>query len=55
MAFEAHYARLLACMVKKPIAKKFMKSLGKSEIKVNPDVEMGVHSGGNKVPNGNLH
>jgi len=41
--------------VKKPIAKKFMKSLGKSEIKVNPDVEMGVHSGGNKVPNGNLH
>ena len=41
--------------VKKPIAKKFMKSLGKSEIKVNPDVEMGVYSGGNKVPNGNLH
>ena len=41
--------------VKKPVAKKFMKSLGKSEIKVNPDVEMGVHSGGNKVPNGNLH
>ena len=28
--------------VKKPVAKKFMKSLGKSEIKVNPDVEMGV-------------
>ena len=41
--------------VKKPVAKKFMKSLGKSEIKVNPDVEMGVHSGGNKTPNGNLH
>ena len=41
--------------VKKPIAKKFMKSLGKSEIKVNPDVEMGVYSGGNKTPNGNLH
>tara|TARA_B100000900_G_C19985425_1_gene475520 strand:- start:118 stop:516 length:399 start_codon:yes stop_codon:yes gene_type:complete len=41
--------------VKKPVAKKFMKSLGKSEIKVNPDVEMGVYSGGNKVPNGNLH
>ena len=41
--------------VKKPVAKKFMKSLGKSEIKVNPDVEMGVYSGGNKTPNGNLH
>ena len=41
--------------VKKPIAKKFMKSLGKSEIKVNPDVEMGVYSGGGKTPTGNLH
>ena len=41
--------------VKKPVAKKFMKSLGKSEIKVNPDVEMGVYSGGNKTPNGHLH
>ena len=41
--------------VKKPIAKKFMKSLGKSKIEVNPDVEIGVYSGGKKVPNGNLH
>ena len=34
---------------------KFMKSLGKSKIEVNPDVEIGVYSGGKKVPNGNLH
>jgi len=35
--------------------KKFIKSLGKSEIKVNPEMEIGVFSGGKKVPNGNLH
>ena len=34
---------------------KFIKSLGKSEIKVNPEMEIGVFSGGKKVPNGNLH
>ena len=41
--------------LKKVSAKKFMKSLGKSTIEVNPDVEIGVYSGGKKVPNGNLH
>ena len=41
--------------LKKVSAKKFMKSLGKSKIEVNPDVEIGVYSGGKKVPNGNLH
>ena len=35
--------------------KKFIKSLGKSEIKVNPEMEIGVFSGGNKTPSGNLH
>ena len=34
---------------------KFIKSLGKSEIKVNPEMDLGVFSGGKKVPNGNLH
>ena len=41
--------------LKKVSAKKFMKSLGKSKIEVNPDVEIGVYSGGKKMPNGNLH
>ncbi len=41
--------------LKKVSAKKFMKSLGKSKIEVNTDVEIGVYSGGKKVPNGNLH
>ena len=41
--------------VQKTNTKKFIKSLGKSEIKVNPEMEIGVFSGGNKTPNGNLH
>ena len=35
--------------------KKVKMSLGKSKIEVNPEVEIGVYSGGQKVPNGNLH
>ena len=41
--------------VVKTKTKKFIKSLGKSEIKVNPEMEIGVFSGGKKMPNGNLH
>ena len=41
--------------VQKTNTKKFIKSLGKSEIKVNPEMDLGVFSGGKKVPNGNLH
>ena len=41
--------------VQKTNTKKFIKSLGKSEIKVNPEMETGVFSGGKKMPNGNLH
>ena len=35
--------------------KKLKMSLGKSKVEINPDVEIGVYSGGNKTPNGNLH
>ena len=35
--------------------KKLKMSLGKSKIEVNPEVEIGVYSGGQKTPNGNLH
>ena len=41
--------------VQKTNTKKFIKSLGKSEIKVNPEMDIGVFSGGNKTPSGNLH
>ena len=41
--------------VQKTNTKKFIKSLGKSEIKVNPEMDIGVFSGGRKMPNGNLH
>ena len=41
--------------VQKTNTKKFIKSLGKSEIKVNPEMDLGVFSGGRKMPNGNLH
>ena len=41
--------------VQKTNTKKFIKSLGKSEIKVNPEMEIGVFSGGNKTPSRNLH
>ena len=41
--------------VQKTSTKKFIKSLGKSEIKVNPEMDIGVFSGGRKMPNGNLH
>ena len=30
-------------------------SLGKSKIEINPEVEIGVYSGGQKTPSGNLH
>jgi len=30
-------------------------SLGKSKVDVNPDVDLGIYSGGSKTPNGNLH
>ena len=35
--------------------KKLKMSLGKSKIEVNPDVEMGLFSGGKKVPDGKLY
>ena len=35
--------------------KKLKMSLGKSKVDVNPDVELGIYSGGQKTPNGNLH
>ena len=35
--------------------KKLKMSLGKSKIEVNPDVEIGVFSGGKNTPTGNLH
>jgi len=35
--------------------KKLKMSLGKSKVEVNPEVDMGVYSGGQKTPNGNLH
>ena len=41
--------------VQKTNTKKFIKSLGKSEIKVNPEMDLGVFSGGKKMPHGNLH
>ena len=30
-------------------------SLGKTKIEVNPDVQIGVFSGGKETPSGNLH
>tara|TARA_Y100001937_G_scaffold18552_1_gene25557 strand:- start:594 stop:1202 length:609 start_codon:yes stop_codon:yes gene_type:complete len=35
--------------------KKLKMSLGKSKVDVNPDVDLGIYSGGQKTPNGNLH
>ena len=35
--------------------KKLKMSLGKSKVEVNPDVDLGIYSGGQKTPNGNLH
>ena len=35
--------------------KKLKMSLGKSKVEVNPDVEIGVFSGGKNTPTGNLH
>jgi len=35
--------------------KKLKMSLGKSKVEVNPDVEIGVYSGGKNTPTGNLH
>ena len=36
-------------------SKKLKMSLGKSKIEVNPDVAMGVYSGGSKAPDGKLY
>ena len=35
--------------------KKLKMSLGKSKVEMNPDVEIGVFSGGKQTPSGNLH
>ena len=35
--------------------KKLKMSLGKSKVEINPDVEIGVYSGGKATPSGNLH
>ena len=35
--------------------KKLKMSLGKSKVEINPDVEIGVYSGGRNTPTGNLH
>jgi hypothetical protein len=35
--------------------KKLKMSLGKTKIEVNPDVQIGVFSGGKETPSGNLH
>jgi len=35
--------------------KKLKMSLGKSKVEVNPNIEIGVFSGGKNTPNGNLH
>ncbi len=35
--------------------KKLKMSLGKSKVEINPDVEIGVFSGGKQTPSGNLH
>jgi hypothetical protein len=41
--------------INKEKKKKFQMSLGKSKIEVDPDVALGVFSGGNEVGSGNLH
>ena len=41
--------------IKSTDKKKLKMSLGKSKVEVNPDVQLGVYSGGSKTPNGNLH
>ena len=41
--------------VEKGKKKLFKKSLGKTKIEVNPDVQIGVFSGGKETPSGNLH
>ena len=42
-------------LVKGADKKKLKMSLGKSKVEVNPDVEIGVYSGGKNTPTGNLH
>ena len=41
--------------IEKDNKKKFKMSLGKSEVKVDPDVKIGVAAGGNETGSGNLH
>ena len=41
--------------MKGPDKKKLKMSLGKSKVEINPDVEIGVFSGGKQTPSGNLH
>ena len=42
-------------VIKQDMKKKKKLDKKKSEIKVNPEMDLGVFSGGRKVPNGNLH
>ena len=42
-------------VIKQDMKKKKKLDKKKSEIKVNPEMDIGVFSGGRKVPNGNLH
>ena len=41
--------------IEKETRTKLKMSLGKSKIEINPDVDIGIFSGGNKVNTGNLH
>lgn len=41
--------------IEKENKKKFQMSLGKSKVEVNPDVKVGVASGGNETGSGNLY
>ena len=42
-------------IIKKNLRKKLKLDNKKSKVEVNPDVEIGVYSGGKNTPNGNLH
>ena len=42
-------------MLKRKLKQKVKLSKKKSKIEINPDVEMGVFSGGNKMNQGNLY
>ena len=42
-------------VIRQDMKKKMKLDKKKSEIKINPEMDLGVFSGGKKVPNGNLH